>query len=177
MAAATLPPREKVDFPPNTAVTVALKFNQGKTVSNQYGESVMFTTTENRVFFLEGPMTPEQRSTVRQLFKGPKQETTTVEQVDAIERLFRIAMRDTGQSRRVANFLLAWYNAGSNGGWDPADLWAVDTAIADDMMTVLGLIRNGPCGKYPNDWGFRKEIEAVWDLWRKPADAEPEAKS
>lgn len=98
--------------------------------------------------------------------------TMNEEQRLAIERLLKIARRDTGQSRRVADFLLAWYNAGSNGGWDPADLWAVDQSIADDMMTVLGLIRNGPCGKYPNDWGFRSEIEAVWDLWLRPrADA------
>src|SRR5205807_1782482 len=69
---------------------------------------------------------------------------------------------------RVADFLLAWHNAGENGGWDPSDLWAVDTAIADDMMTVLGLIHGGPVGKYPNDWGYRQEIEAIWDEWRRP---------
>jgi hypothetical protein len=36
-----------------------------------------------------------------------------------------IAKRDTGQSRRVANFLLAWHNPEENGGWDPTDLWNV----------------------------------------------------
>ena len=46
----------------------------------------------------------------------------------------QIAKRDTGQSRRVANFLLAWHNAEENGGWDPTDLWGVDTAIAEDML-------------------------------------------
>jgi hypothetical protein len=94
----------------------------------------------------------------------------------AIESLLKIAMRDTGQSRRVADFLLAWYNASGNGGWDPGDLWAVDAAIANDMMTVLDLIHRGPAGKYPNDWGYREEIERVWDLWRRPKEAaEPEA--
>jgi hypothetical protein len=39
----------------------------------------------------------------------------------ALERLLRIARGDTGQSRRVANFLLAWHNAEENGGWDPVD--------------------------------------------------------
>jgi hypothetical protein len=29
----------------------------------------------------------------------------------ALERLIQIAQRDTGQSRKVANFLLAWWNA------------------------------------------------------------------
>jgi hypothetical protein len=33
--------------------------------------------------------------------------------------LLRIARQDTGQARRVANFLLAWHNAEENGGWDP----------------------------------------------------------
>ena len=61
-------------------------------------------------------------------------------------------------------------NTGENGGWDPTDLWAVDTAIAANMMTVLELVRSGPVGKYPNDWGFRREIEAVWSQWRKPTE-------
>jgi len=68
----------------------------------------------------------------------------------AIESLLKIALRDTGQSRRVADFLLAWYNASGNGGWDPGDLWAVEAAIASDMMTVLDLIHRGPAGRYPN---------------------------
>lgn len=34
----------------------------------------------------------------------------------AFERLFSIAMRDTGQSRRAGSFLLAWHNAKENGG-------------------------------------------------------------
>ena len=29
----------------------------------------------------------------------------------ALDRLIGIAQRDTGQSRKVANFLLAWWNA------------------------------------------------------------------
>lgn len=112
-----------------------------------------------------------------ELTAARKREAETMSEPEraAIERLLKIARRDTGQSRRCADFLLAWYNAGSNGGWDPSDLWAVDRAIADDMMTVLGLIHRGPIGKYPNDWGFRKEIEAVWDLWRKLSEPEPEA--
>jgi hypothetical protein len=69
---------------------------------------------------------------------------TTKDQQDgwnALERLLRIARTDTGQARRVASFLLAWRNAEENGGWDPTDLWNVDAAIADDMLTVVRLIR------------------------------------
>lgn len=53
---------------------------------------------------------------------------TTKDQQDgwnALERLLRIARKDTGQARRVASFLLAWHNTEENGGWDPVDLWSV----------------------------------------------------
>ena len=55
MATATnnRPPRDVVDFPPNAPVTVALKYSQGRTVSGQYGERVMFTLTDGRVMFLD----------------------------------------------------------------------------------------------------------------------------
>ena len=54
MATATnhRPPRDVVDFPPNATVTVALKYSQGRTISGQYGERVMFTLTDGRVMFL-----------------------------------------------------------------------------------------------------------------------------
>jgi len=54
MATATnnRPFREVVDFPPNTPVTVALKYAQGKTISGQYGERIMFTLADGRVMFL-----------------------------------------------------------------------------------------------------------------------------
>ena len=48
----------------------------------------------------------------------------------AFERLLRIALTDTHQANRVANFVLAWWNAESLGGFDLADLFAVDAAIA-----------------------------------------------
>jgi hypothetical protein len=120
-------------------------------------------------------MTTEQRSALSRLLRPDDRPPMTDDQRGAIERLLKIAMRDTGQSRRVADFLLAWYNAGENGGWDPTDLWAVDTVIADDMMTVLSLIHKGPIGKYPNDWGFRKEIDQVWNQWRKKREPDPHA--
>jgi hypothetical protein len=92
---------------------------------------------------------------------------TTKDQQDAwnaLERLLRIGRKDTGQARRVANFLLAWHNAEENGGWDPTDLWNVDAAIADDMLTVVRLIRDSH--RYPDALGFTDEIAAVWRAWR-----------
>ena len=77
----------------------------------------------------------------------------------ALARLLRIARTDTGQARRVANFLLAWHNAEENGGWDPTDLWNVDSAIADDILSVMRLIRESH--RYPDGLGFEQEIAAV----------------
>jgi hypothetical protein len=83
---------------------------------------------------------------------------------EALGRLLHIAVGNTGQARKVADFLLAWHNAEENGGWDPVDLWSVDAAIADDILAVLQLIRASHC--YPPDLGFDPEITAVWELWR-----------
>ena len=84
--------------------------------------------------------------------------------LEALGRLCQIAKRDTGQSRRVANFLLAWHNADDNGGWDPTELWGVDRAIAEDILAVLKLANDSL--RYPGDLGFEPEIKAIWRLWR-----------
>jgi hypothetical protein len=54
----------------------------------------------------------------------PEQTTARVtrEPREAIRRLIAIALSDTGQSRRVADFLLAWHNGGANGqSWSTFD--------------------------------------------------------
>ena len=84
--------------------------------------------------------------------------------VASVARLVRVAVGNTGQSRRVADFLLAWHNAQENGGWDPTDLWNLDAAIADDILIALHLLRRG--NRYPGDLGFQKEIDRIWALWR-----------
>ncbi len=65
----------------------------------------------------------------------------------AFERLLSIARSDTGQSRRVADFILAWWNAVDLGGFDIADLFAVDEAIARDMATVFAYVASRPVGE------------------------------
>jgi hypothetical protein len=89
----------------------------------------------------------------------------------ALERLLRLARRDTGQARRVANFLLAWHNAEENGGWDPVDLWNVDGDIAEDILTVIRLIYDSR--RYPADLGFSDEIALVWNQWRGERPDQP----
>jgi hypothetical protein len=82
----------------------------------------------------------------------------------ALERLLDIARGDTGQSRKVANFLLAWWNAGECGGFDLTDVWAVDTAIAVDMLRVFALL--AACRQYPDALGYGKQFEAIVRTWR-----------
>ena len=82
----------------------------------------------------------------------------------ALGRLVSIAQRDTGQSRRVADFLLAWWNARACGGFDLSDLWAVESAIADDMLIVVELIARHR--EYPTAYGLGTDFERLVELWR-----------
>jgi len=84
--------------------------------------------------------------------------------LDALSRLLKIAQSDTGQSRRVANFLLAWWNAESCGGFDFTDLWCVDRAIADDMLAVTRLIATAH--NYPTAYGLGGQFERLIADWR-----------
>ena len=88
----------------------------------------------------------------------------SAKQKAALERLIRIAQSDTGQSRRVANFLLAWWNAEECGGFDLTDLWNVDSAIADDLVTVFGLLAN--LNSYPDTLGYSQQFERIVADWR-----------
>ncbi len=72
--------------------------------------------------------------------------------LEAFERLLRIARSDTGQSRRVADFILAWWNADSLGGFDLADVFAVDKAIARDMTSVFAWLASRTEAEYPVDY-------------------------
>ena len=90
----------------------------------------------------------------------------TADELAALGRLVAIAKNDTGQSRRVADFLLAWWNARTCGGFDLTDLWAVDKAIAHDMQTVIGLIARA--NEYPPhyDPALDAEFRALVRMWR-----------
>ncbi|MEF2072546.1 DUF7673 family protein [Consotaella aegiceratis] len=82
----------------------------------------------------------------------------------AFERLLKIARSDTGQSRKVANFILAWWNADSLGGFDLAELFGVDEEIAADMATVFVCLSRNAMAFYPT--AYRAEIEAIIEAWR-----------
>ncbi len=82
----------------------------------------------------------------------------------ALEKLLNIAHDDTGQGRRVANFLLAWWNAEALGGFDIADLFAVDREVSEDMATIFTYLARAEDAVYPTD--YRGEIEATIMRWR-----------
>ena len=94
-----------------------------------------------------------------------RDDTSTAErQLAALARLIDIAKSDTGQSRRVADFLLSWWNCGTCGAFDPTNLWAVDRAIADDIIAVVALIATA--GEYPTVLGLQADFERIIAVWR-----------
>jgi hypothetical protein len=82
----------------------------------------------------------------------------------AFHRLLGIAQGDTGQSRRAADFLLAWWNAGECGGFDITNLWGVDTSIAEDMVIVFGYIAR--THSYPDTLGYNDQFQSIVRNWR-----------
>lgn len=93
-----------------------------------------------------------------------EQQPITAAETQALERLLLIARGDTGQSRRVADFLLAWWNAGTCGSFDLTSLWSVDTTIVADMTVVFGLVAR--IHRYPDTLGYEAEFNEVVKAWR-----------
>lgn len=85
-------------------------------------------------------------------------------EAEALERLIVHAVGDTDVSRRVADFLLAWWNSGSCGSFDLTTLWALDVDIVADMTTVFGLI--GRVKRYPDGLGYEDAFKAIVHAWR-----------
>lgn len=86
------------------------------------------------------------------------------EEHEALLRLLKVAAADTGQSRRVADFLLAWWNAGSCGSFDITTAWGLDASLAEDVIAVFALAVR--CNSYPDVLGYSAEFERVVHAWR-----------
>ena len=84
----------------------------------------------------------------------------------AVGRLLAIGKSDTGQSRRVADFLLAWWNGSDFGHFPIEHLWNVDRVISADMVTILSYLAEQPCAVYPNAVGFDDEMRELVRSWR-----------
>lgn len=76
-----------------------------------------------------------------------------------MERLISIAKNGTGQSEIVANFLLAWWNANSCGGFNLTELWAVDSPLVEDMVNVFKLVEK--VRNYPDTLGYQAEFDII----------------
>lgn len=82
----------------------------------------------------------------------------------ALDRLFTIAKGDSGQCARVANFLLAWWNGPELGGFDLAEIFAVDMAIGTDMATIVAYLAQQTSPVYPED--RQADIDQILEQWR-----------
>jgi hypothetical protein len=85
----------------------------------------------------------------------------------ALARLIPLAMTDTGQARRVANFLMAWWNGPDLGHFEIADLFGLDVAVANDITSVIGFLGQNDRGAvYIGSLGFAEEMQDIIALWR-----------
>lgn len=91
----------------------------------------------------------------------------------ALDRLLTLACSDSGQGQRAANFLLAWWNADTLGGFDLAELFAVDLAVSQDMSRVFNYLATRRDGSYPDD--RRPQIEEIIRRWRPEVWARSQA--
>ena len=85
-------------------------------------------------------------------------------QQQALERLIAHAKRDNGQSKLIANFLLAWWTANSCGAWSVTDLWNIDDRIKQDIFAVLGFVARKAV--YPDQLGYNSDFQEIIAQWR-----------
>jgi hypothetical protein len=82
---------------------------------------------------------------------------------DALDRLLEVARHDTGQSGRVASFLLSWWD-GAAGGAPIIDIAEVDRDLREDMLIIIAyLAQNGV--SYADAWGRKEEMGELIDRW------------
>ena len=123
-------------------------------------------STPKAGFEFPSPASPVQidPQTLAELLGAMDERTVNEEETAALERLIQIAQGDTGQSRRVADFLLAWWNAASCGAFDLTTLWGLDTGIAKDMVMVFGLVAK--VNQYPDSLGYEEPFKRIVREWR-----------
>lgn len=96
----------------------------------------------------------------------PSSQTERSAPIAALDRLIAVADSDTGQARRVANFLLAWWNGEEWGHFPIADLFGVDAAIADDMATLFAFLGQHGGAIYPDAFDRREAMLRLAERWR-----------
>lgn len=103
------------------------------------------------------------REELMRLYPAP--EPARPEELAALHRLVAVAQGDTGQSRPVADLLLAWWNAADCGGFDLTDLWGLDADLRSDCLTLIGLVAR--LHHYPDAYGLGEPFRALVAQWRK----------
>jgi hypothetical protein len=89
----------------------------------------------------------------------------------ALSRLIEVARSDTGQSAKVANFLLAWWNGDDWGHFDVSDIFGLDRAIGIDITTIIGYLADHPGAVYADAFGEREAMGDLVQLWRSETSA------
>ena len=86
----------------------------------------------------------------------------------ALTRLLDVARSDTGQSARVANFLLAWWDGDQWGHFPVTDLFGVDRDVAADIATVFAFLGQHGGAVYINAFGdqYRDQMADLVVRWR-----------
>lgn len=99
----------------------------------------------------------------------PIMRAVTHEEVgDAIGRLVEIARADTGQSARVADFLLAWWNGEDNGHFPILHLCNCDPVIGEDMVAIMAYFAQ-ELTVYADAWGYQDTMAELAERWRTRA--------
>lgn len=88
----------------------------------------------------------------------------------ALRRLYTVARSDTGQARRVANFLLAWWNGDDWGHFPITDLFGLDRSLATDIAAVVGYLAQQPAAVYPDRFLSHDDMAELVRRWRDVAD-------
>lgn len=86
----------------------------------------------------------------------------------AVNRLIELARSDTGQSARVTNFLLAWWDGDQWGHFPMTDLFGVDREVAADMAIVFEFLGQHGGAVYINAFGdqYRDQMADLIERWR-----------
>jgi len=87
------------------------------------------------------------------------------DQLQALDRLIKVAQGCTGQSALLANFLLAWQHAPEYGGFDLKDLWGLDFELREDAVAVLGMIAYAQ--RSPESLGYAEAFGRIARAWRE----------
>ncbi|HWE51414.1 MAG TPA: hypothetical protein VG273_16600, partial [Bryobacteraceae bacterium] len=126
-------PREKIKFEYGRPETLALKFVSGKNVDGRFGPQVMFTTTDERVFYLDYEDASDVESTLAGLQVQPGQPV----QITKIRH-----PRGGGHGFQVHRVAAAHYSHPVDRRADPQDL-------VSDLEQSLRIAQNGTRPRAP----------------------------